>query len=344
MVFSSFPAYLDPANWQQQPNHQTGVSSSTVTQLLPPPPPPPPSLPPQPPQPHGSGGVGSIRPGSMADRARLANISMPEAALKCPRCESTNTKFCYFNNYSLTQPRHFCKTCRRYWTRGGALRNVPVGGGCRRNKRSKGSSSKSPISGDRQTSSCSSGTVSSNSGTSDMLGLGPQVPPLRFMAPLHHLTEFSSGDIGLNYGALSNTPVGGASDLNFQIGNALASVGLGGNGGAGGSLLSMGGLDQWRLQQEQQLPFLGGLDSSSSGLYPFEGGAGPSGYGGGADYIRPKISSSKATQSASVKMEENQGLNLSRQFMGIPGNDQYWSGTSWTDLSSFSSSSTSNPL
>ncbi|KAF4380743.1 hypothetical protein F8388_017097, partial [Cannabis sativa] len=31
-------------------------------------------------------------------------------------------------------PRHFCKTCRRYWTKGGALRNVPIGGGCRKNK------------------------------------------------------------------------------------------------------------------------------------------------------------------------------------------------------------------
>ncbi|KAG8098298.1 hypothetical protein GUJ93_ZPchr0013g36119 [Zizania palustris] len=30
------------------------------------------------------------------------------------------------------QPRHFCKTCRRYWTKGGALRNVPIGGGCRK--------------------------------------------------------------------------------------------------------------------------------------------------------------------------------------------------------------------
>eukprot|EP01018_Ginkgo_biloba_P012470 Gb_20144 [translate_table: standard] len=60
-----------------------------------------------------------------------------ELALKCPRCESTNTKFCYYNNYSLTQPRYFCKSCRRYWTKGGSLRNVPVGGGCRKNKRSK---------------------------------------------------------------------------------------------------------------------------------------------------------------------------------------------------------------
>lgn len=60
-----------------------------------------------------------------------------EQPLKCPRCDSANTKFCYYNNYNLSQPRHFCKTCRRYWTKGGALRNVPVGGGCRKNKRAK---------------------------------------------------------------------------------------------------------------------------------------------------------------------------------------------------------------
>ncbi|KAF8377489.1 hypothetical protein HHK36_030869 [Tetracentron sinense] len=54
--------------------------------------------------------------------------------LKCPRCDSSNTKFCYYNNYNLTQPRHFCKTCRRYWTKGGALRSVPIGGGSRKIK------------------------------------------------------------------------------------------------------------------------------------------------------------------------------------------------------------------
>ncbi|PQQ12030.1 hypothetical protein Pyn_39193 [Prunus yedoensis var. nudiflora] len=48
--------------------------------------------------------------------------------LHCPRCDSTNTKFCYYNNYNLAQPRHFCKSCRRYWTQGGTLRDVPVGG------------------------------------------------------------------------------------------------------------------------------------------------------------------------------------------------------------------------
>ncbi|KAG6391988.1 hypothetical protein SASPL_146190 [Salvia splendens] len=67
----------------------------------------------------------------------------PHPPLKCPRCDSSNTKFCYYNNYSLSQPRHFCKACKRYWTRGGTLRNVPVGGGCRKNKRPKRHSSSS---------------------------------------------------------------------------------------------------------------------------------------------------------------------------------------------------------
>ncbi|XP_027336749.1 dof zinc finger protein DOF3.1-like [Abrus precatorius] len=67
--------------------------------------------------------------------------------LKCPRCESTNTKFCYYNNYNLSQPRHFCKNCRRYWTKGGALRNIPVGGGSRKStKRSSTSKRATPSS------------------------------------------------------------------------------------------------------------------------------------------------------------------------------------------------------
>lgn len=60
-----------------------------------------------------------------------------EITPNCPRCGSCNTKFCYYNNYSLTQPRYFCKGCRRFWTKGGSLRNVPVGGGCRRSRRGK---------------------------------------------------------------------------------------------------------------------------------------------------------------------------------------------------------------
>ncbi|KAL3525734.1 hypothetical protein ACH5RR_014106 [Cinchona calisaya] len=64
--------------------------------------------------------------------------SEPEVQLQCPRCDSNNTKFCYYNNYNFSQPRHFCKSCRRYWTHGGTLRDIPVGGGSRKNaKRSR---------------------------------------------------------------------------------------------------------------------------------------------------------------------------------------------------------------
>ena len=88
-----------------------GVVKQPMEGSKPPPPPPPPML---------------------ERRAR----PQKDQALNCPRCNSTNTKFCYYNNYSLSQPRYFCKTCRRYWTEGGSLRNVPVGGGSRKNKRS----------------------------------------------------------------------------------------------------------------------------------------------------------------------------------------------------------------
>lgn len=81
-----------------------------------------------------SGGVGGGGGGG-GTRAK----GRPQEQLNCPRCKSSNTKFCYYNNYSLTQPRYFCKSCRRYWTEGGSLRNIPVGGGSRKNRKSAGS-------------------------------------------------------------------------------------------------------------------------------------------------------------------------------------------------------------
>lgn len=58
----------------------------------------------------------------------------PDKLIPCPRCDSLETKFCYYNNYNVNQPRHFCKSCQRYWTAGGTLRNVLVGAGRRKNK------------------------------------------------------------------------------------------------------------------------------------------------------------------------------------------------------------------
>lgn len=66
-------------------------------------------------------------------------LKKPDKILPCPRCNSMDTKFCYYNNYNVNQPRHFCKNCQRYWTAGGTMRNVPVGAGRRKNKNSSAS-------------------------------------------------------------------------------------------------------------------------------------------------------------------------------------------------------------
>ncbi|MCD7463767.1 hypothetical protein HAX54_051347 [Datura stramonium] len=80
---------------------------------------------------------GSSKPNNCVERKLVRPHK--DQVVNCPRCNSTNTKFCYYNNYSLSQPRYFCKTCRRYWTEGGSLRNIPVGGGSRKNKKSSNS-------------------------------------------------------------------------------------------------------------------------------------------------------------------------------------------------------------
>lgn len=103
---------------------------------------------------------------------------------KCPRCDSPNTKFCYYNNYSLSQPRYFCKTCRRYWTQGGTLRNVPVGGGCRKGKRPKTSVS---VSGDNNISS-----TSLQPNHLPPLTVNPQQLPPHMITTTHHQSPWGS--------------------------------------------------------------------------------------------------------------------------------------------------------
>lgn len=156
----------------------------------------------------------------------------PEHALKCPRCDSTNTKFCYYNNYSLTQPRYFCKSCRRYWTKGGTLRNVPVGGGCRKNKRSS-SSSKLRTSQDQ--------SLSSHPSPLSRLGYDSSDLSLAFA----RLQKQASGEIGLDSQdhSMMGNPSGALNGLfgNFaeaQSGfqNLYYGVGSGNFGNLGGSL------------------------------------------------------------------------------------------------------------
>ncbi|XP_057465360.1 dof zinc finger protein DOF5.4-like [Actinidia eriantha] len=109
----------------------------------------------------GGGGGGRLFGGGADRRLRPHHQNQSHQALKCPRCDSLNTKFCYYNNYNLSQPRHFCKSCRRYWTKGGVLRNVPVGGGCQKAKRSKAKSSAAEPPRERKSNSNSSSESSS---------------------------------------------------------------------------------------------------------------------------------------------------------------------------------------
>ncbi|XP_074572034.1 dof zinc finger protein DOF3.6-like [Curcuma longa] len=311
MVFPSVPLYLDPPNWNQQQAHRQG-SSGVITQL------PPAGMAAQ--RTETGMAAGSIRPGSMADQARLAKIPQPEPGLKCPRCDSTNTKFCYFNNYSLSQPRHFCKTCRRYWTRGGALRSVPVGGGCRRNKRSKPSAASSSKASTTMQTSAASTTTSSGAITSTHVAFHSQLPFVE--ASLHPLPP------DFNFGTTSFSGMQPPVDA--------ADYPLGGSIGAG-----VVGLESLRLQQMQQFPLFGGgvLEhlpppqplplQSISGQYPYAGEG--SGFSGGlfpGQAAMSKHSNSELiSQLASVKMEDNQHLhNFPRNYLGVSRNDQFWNG------------------
>ncbi|XP_024013660.1 dof zinc finger protein DOF3.6 isoform X2 [Eutrema salsugineum] len=346
MVFSSLPVnQFDSHNWQQQGNTQQ-LERVTTDQN------PNFNLPQFSSPPASQAGSSQARVNSMVERARIAKVPLPEAALKCPRCDSTNTKFCYFNNYNLTQPRHFCKTCRRYWTRGGALRNVPVGGGFRRNKRSKSngcgrSKSTVVVSADNTNTTSSLSSHPSYSNPSKFPSYG-QIPGyssnLPILPPFQGVGDYNSSNIGLDFGGI-------------QISNVMS--GMSSSGGI---------LDPWRmssLQQAQQFPFLintTGLEQSSNVLYPLLQGnesvnqANPQ-QESSSDYsnqLRSKplmdmaSSGDGAAQPRNVKSEDNDQDpdTLSRNFLGnikinSAGNDEYtpWGGnssinSSWTGFTS----------
>lgn len=90
---------------------------------------------------NGSGGDDGCSGGGDGKKTKRPR---PAAGLVCPRCQSRNSKFCYYNNGSIYQPRYYCSECRRYWTEGGIQRNIPVGGPNRRQRRS--ASDSSPVS------------------------------------------------------------------------------------------------------------------------------------------------------------------------------------------------------
>jgi hypothetical protein len=210
----------------------------------------------------GGGAVGPAKPMSMSERARLARIPLPEPGLKCPRCDSTNTKFCYFNNYSLSQPRHFCRACRRYWTRGGALRNVPVGGGYRRHaQRAKpkpasaagSASAATTTAGSTPAGSTTTTTTSSTCATPNAPALPAMLGGnLSILPPLLRLADFDAMSLGSTFSGMAAAagkppPVDAAGC--YSVGAAT-------------------GLEQWRLQQMQSFPFFHAMDHQAAMAAP----------------------------------------------------------------------------
>ncbi|KAL7135472.1 hypothetical protein ABFS83_11G099000 [Erythranthe nasuta] len=228
-----------------------------------------------------SAGKDDRRTPSSAAAAAAAARPPQEPALKCPRCDSPNTKFCYYNNYSLAQPRHFCKTCRRYWTRGGALRNVPIGGGCRKNKKSSKSSSSPRLStgGDSMDNSAGSAR-DGNGGLKFFQGISPAMDfqlgggtaaaaamMINFpTAPLYN--QFSHfGDLSNTCGAISSTPCFTAFDpsattsspplmgFNFPFSSPLIKQGENNfQSNLASSIESLSSINQdlhWKLQQQR---------------------------------------------------------------------------------------------
>lgn len=55
-------------------------------------------------------GAGAGEKGGRGSSQRV-KLPRPEGGVSCPRCGSGDTKFCYYNNYNIKQPRYFCKVC-----------------------------------------------------------------------------------------------------------------------------------------------------------------------------------------------------------------------------------------
>ncbi|CAM0876502.1 unnamed protein product [Alopecurus aequalis] len=199
---------------------------------------------------------------------------LAEQGLRCPRCDSPNTKFCYYNNYSLSQPRHFCKTCRRYWTKGGALRNVPVGGGCRKNKRSRSAASRGL--------SLNLPPAASDQHAARMAGAGEFNGNM--LSGLHH----SPPAIVSHYLPFGEWPSGG--DVNaMNNGSGGAGNGAMGSSTIASSIESLSFINQdlhWKLQQQRVATmFLGPPTSSTHSHARVDGGAAAAQFGGAGTFL-----------------------------------------------------------
>ncbi|CAL4926252.1 unnamed protein product [Urochloa decumbens] len=195
---------------------------------------------------------------------------------QCPRCASHDTKFCYYNNYNTSQPRHFCRACRRYWTLGGSLRNVPIGGSTRKRPRLAHHHHQSP-------SARRAAPIFAGLGLSAGAGAPPATPPSSQAAAGGGLlgSLFALG-LGAAAGPLlegpAAPPLGAGFDLGLGLpgpGGPLGDTGVqmqglglrgcGGGGHAGGMFWPAGLLDSDSVDTWKMLP---GAGVSAAAMWP----------------------------------------------------------------------------
>ncbi|KAK8474006.1 hypothetical protein V6N13_024210 [Hibiscus sabdariffa] len=186
--------------------------------------------------------------------AKAINNGAPppeQQQLPCPRCDSTNTKFCYYNNYNFSQPRHFCKSCRRYWTHGGTLRDIPVGGGTRRNAKRSRTATVVSSSTDATTASyndfhlpaAATQVLLPLSGNQGSLGIGGESKGNGYASLLNNpqgAGYLALGGFGLGIGPALE-------DIGFGLGRGMWAFSMGDGGGAnGGAATGMG--NPWQFE------------------------------------------------------------------------------------------------
>ncbi|KAL0398574.1 UNVERIFIED_CONTAM: Dof zinc finger protein DOF3.5 [Sesamum radiatum] len=150
-----------------------------------------------------------------AARSATATVAAAEAGRDadggCPQPAPTATAS------EVPAPRYFCKGCRRYWTQGGTLRNVPVGGGCRKTKRPKPSIPSSSTTEIARTQSLSPALPSQNL-TGMISGSA-----LRALPSVGHSNFYTGGAFMSSLASMQSLPAG--------INQGVA-LNLGGGGGA----------------------------------------------------------------------------------------------------------------
>ncbi|XP_057950826.1 dof zinc finger protein DOF4.6-like [Malania oleifera] len=298
-------------------------------------------------------GIGVVKPMESGSSTRpmlerRQGRPQKEQALNCPRCNSINTKFCYYNNYSLSQPRYFCKTCRRYWTEGGSLRNVPVGGGSRKNKRPTPSSpSPSPSSSQSQSaklkfpdhlapppgfpdlSSSSSSSAASASAVAAMNSQNPKINAgqdlnLAYPPTDHHHNFSANSSISefMPFGAAPN-PSSSSGFASRGLSSFMASMPMANSGsGSGSSSIYPSGFVGMHEYKPSLNFSLDGFESGYGGLQGVQESSSGGGGGGGARVLFPfedlkQVSSTSGHQQV---LEQNRGQHHQGESNG------YWNG------------------